>query len=192
MKRRSVNYLGDWVPEIRVHLWVPIFIPTFWVLVMTHHLKINYYICPKIGVAQMNTRHLWKMRKTIIYWPNSLDCTDLNQCGVRRDAELCRLCYKQRKTKLSRGLGTRNKGTPMSTHIHTHLKINYYIGMSKNEYILVTYEKNKILMVVLELPIQPIENGPNGLKWHCLSAGSSKTSHRILIFSIAMGAEFSF
>ena len=29
------------------------------------------------------------------YWPNSLDCTDLNQCGVRRDAELCRLCYKQ-------------------------------------------------------------------------------------------------
>ena len=26
--------------------------------------------------------------------PNSLDCTDLNQCGVRRDAELCRLCYK--------------------------------------------------------------------------------------------------
>ena len=28
-------------------------------------------------------------------WPNSLDCTDLNQCGVRRDAELCRLCYKQ-------------------------------------------------------------------------------------------------
>ena len=27
-------------------------------------------------------------------WPNSLDCTDLNQCGVRRDAELCRLCYK--------------------------------------------------------------------------------------------------
>merc|ERR1740129_1222945 len=28
-------------------------------------------------------------------WPNSLDCTDLNQCGARRDAELCRLCYKQ-------------------------------------------------------------------------------------------------
>ena len=27
-------------------------------------------------------------------WPNSHDCTDLNQCGVRRDAELCRLCYK--------------------------------------------------------------------------------------------------
>ena len=27
--------------------------------------------------------------------PNSLDCTDLNQCGARRDAELCRLCYKQ-------------------------------------------------------------------------------------------------
>ena len=26
-------------------------------------------------------------------WPNSLDCTDLNQCGARRDAVLCRLCY---------------------------------------------------------------------------------------------------
>ena len=31
-----------------------------------------------------------------MYWPNSLDCTDLNQCGARRDAELCRLCYKQK------------------------------------------------------------------------------------------------
>ena len=30
--------------------------------------------------------------------PNSLDCTDLNQCGVRRDAELCRLCYKLERT----------------------------------------------------------------------------------------------
>ena len=27
-------------------------------------------------------------------WPNSLNCTDLNQCGVRRDAELCRHCYR--------------------------------------------------------------------------------------------------
>ena len=27
--------------------------------------------------------------------PNSLDCTDYNQCGVRRDAELCRFCYKR-------------------------------------------------------------------------------------------------
>ena len=32
--------------------------------------------------------------KSWSYWPNSLDCTDLNQCGVHRDAELCRLCYK--------------------------------------------------------------------------------------------------
>ena len=23
-----------------------------------------------------------------MYWPNSLDCTDLNQCGACRDAEL--------------------------------------------------------------------------------------------------------
>ena len=28
-------------------------------------------------------------------WHNSLDYTDLNQCGARRDAELCCLCYKQ-------------------------------------------------------------------------------------------------
>ena len=28
-------------------------------------------------------------------WPNSLDCADLYQCGARRDAELCRVCYKQ-------------------------------------------------------------------------------------------------
>ena len=26
-------------------------------------------------------------------WPNSLDCTDLYQCGARRDAKLCCLCY---------------------------------------------------------------------------------------------------
>ena len=31
----------------------------------------------------------------LTYWPNSLDCTDLNQRGAHRDAELCRLCYKQ-------------------------------------------------------------------------------------------------
>ena len=44
------------------------------------------------------------------------------------------------------------------------------------------------------LPIQPIylENGPNGLNWQCCLAGSSKTNPRILIFSIAMGADYSF
>ena len=44
------------------------------------------------------------------------------------------------------------------------------------------------------LPIQPIhqENGPNGLYWQCCLAGSSKTAPRILIFSIAMGADYSF
>ena len=44
------------------------------------------------------------------------------------------------------------------------------------------------------LPIQPIhlENGPNGLYWQCCLAGSSKTAPRILIFSIAMGADNSF
>ena len=64
-------------------------------------------------------------------------------------------------------------------------------------------EKIKILGAVLELPakqhcqflpIQPIhlENGPNGLYWQCCLAGSSKTAPRILIFSIAMGADYSF
>jgi hypothetical protein len=44
------------------------------------------------------------------------------------------------------------------------------------------------------VPIQPIylENGPNGLNWQCCLAGSSKTAPRILIFSIAMGADYSF
>ena len=44
------------------------------------------------------------------------------------------------------------------------------------------------------LPIQPIyhENGPNGLNWQCCLAGSSKTAPTILIFSIAMGADYSF
>ena len=28
-------------------------------------------------------------------WPNSLDCTDLNECVARHDTKLCRLCYKQ-------------------------------------------------------------------------------------------------
>ena len=32
----------------------------------------------------------------------------------------------------------------------------------------------------------------NGLDWQCFLAGSSKTAPRILIFSIAMGADYSF
>jgi hypothetical protein len=44
------------------------------------------------------------------------------------------------------------------------------------------------------LPIKSIylENGPNGLNWQCYLAGSSKTASRISIFSIAMGANYSF
>ena len=44
------------------------------------------------------------------------------------------------------------------------------------------------------LPIQPIhrENGPNWLNWQCCLAGSSKKAPRILIFSIAMGVDYSF
>ena len=63
-----------------------------------------------------------------------------------------------------------------------------------------TIEKIKILEAVSELPaktvvpIQPIylKNGPNGLNWQCCLAGSSKTAPRILIFSIGMGADYSF
>ena len=40
----------------------------------------------------------------IMDWPNSLDCTDLCQCGARRDAELCRLCYKQMIQKIGQRL----------------------------------------------------------------------------------------
>ena len=44
------------------------------------------------------------------------------------------------------------------------------------------------------LPILPIqgENGPNLLNWQCFLAGSSKMAPRILIFSIVMGADYSF
>ena len=43
-----------------------------------------------------------KITKKLLDWPNSLDCTDLNQCGARRDAELFRLCYKQNKQSFQR------------------------------------------------------------------------------------------
>ena len=44
------------------------------------------------------------------------------------------------------------------------------------------------------MPIQPIylRIGLNLLNWQCCLAGSSKTAPRILIFSIAMGADYSF
>ena len=38
----------------------------------------------------------------------------------------------------------------------------------------------------------PQKIGPNGLNWQCCLAGSSKTAPRILIFSTAMGADYSF
>ena len=64
-------------------------------------------------------------------------------------------------------------------------------------------EKIQVLEVILELPaehhyqflpIQPIllKNGPDGLNWQCSLAGSSKMASRIWIFSIAMGADYSF
>ena len=61
-------------------------------------------------------------------------------------------------------------------------------------------EKIKILGAVLELPAkqhcQFSPFGPtfevNGLDWQCYLAGSSKRAPRILIFSIAIGADYSF
>ena len=61
-------------------------------------------------------------------------------------------------------------------------------------------EKIKILGAVLELPAkqhcQFSPFGPifevNGLDWQCYLAGSSKTAPRILIFSIAIGANYSY
>ena len=61
-------------------------------------------------------------------------------------------------------------------------------------------EKIKILGAVLELPAkqhcQFSPFGPtsevNGLDWQCCLAGSSKTAPRILFFSMAMDAHYSF
>ena len=61
-------------------------------------------------------------------------------------------------------------------------------------------EKIKILGAVLELSAkqhcQFSHLGPffevNGLDWQCYLAGSFKTAPRILIFSIAIGADYSF
>ena len=63
-----------------------------------------------------------------------------------------------------------------------------------------TIEKIKILGAVLELPAkqhcQFSPFGPasevNGLDWQCCLAGSSKTAPRILIFPIAIGADYSY
>ena len=61
-------------------------------------------------------------------------------------------------------------------------------------------EKIQILGAVLELPAkQHCQFRPfgaifelNGLDWHCCLAGSSKTAPRILIFSIAIGVDYSY
>ena len=62
-----------------------------------------------------------------------------------------------------------------------------------------TIEGIKILGAVLELPAKQqcqsstftSKIGPKGLNWQCCLAGSSKTAPRILIFSSAMGADYS-
>ena len=50
------------------------------------------------------------------------------------------------------------------------------------------------LMMIMHGPIQPIWPifEVNGLDWHCCLAGSSKMAHRIFIFSIAIGADYSY
>jgi hypothetical protein len=61
-------------------------------------------------------------------------------------------------------------------------------------------EKIKILGAVLELPAKQHSQfspfGPifevSGLDWQCYLAGSSKMAPRILIFSIAIGANYSY
>ena len=60
-------------------------------------------------------------------------------------------------------------------------------------------KKIKILGAVLELPAKQhcqfslfTAKMANGLNWQCCLAGSSKTAPTILIFSIAMGADYSF
>ena len=61
-------------------------------------------------------------------------------------------------------------------------------------------EKIKIQGAVLELPAKPVlaiqpiylKIGTNCPNWQCCLARTSKTAPRILIFSIAMGADYSF
>ena len=61
-------------------------------------------------------------------------------------------------------------------------------------------EKIQILGPVLELPVkQPCQFSPfgpiyevNGLDWKCYLAGSSKTAPRILVLSIAIGADYTY
>ena len=61
-------------------------------------------------------------------------------------------------------------------------------------------EKIKILGALLELPAEqhcqssPFTSklGKIGQNWQCCLAGSSKRAPRILIFSIAIGADYSF
>ena len=61
-------------------------------------------------------------------------------------------------------------------------------------------KKIKFLGAILELPdkqhCQFSQFGPifevNGQNWHCCLAGSSKMAPRILIFSIAIGADYSY
>ena len=50
-------------------------------------------------------------------------------------------------------------------------------------------EKIKILGAIQ--PIWPVFE-VNGLDWHCCLASSSKTAPRILIFSIVIGADYSY
>ena len=53
----------------------------------------------------------------------------------------------------------------------------------------IAIEKIKILEAILELPGIWPDFEVNGLDWQCCLAGSSQRAPRILIFSIAMGAE---
>ena len=77
-------------------------------------------------------------------------------------------------------------------------------GLGSNEFQLkkglapMAIEKIKIMGAILELPAKQ-QFSPfglifevNGLDWQCYLAGSSKTTPRILIFSITIGANYSY
>ena len=74
------------------------------------------------------------------------------------------------------------------------IKLKWIIGTHGN------WKKIKILGAVLELPARQhcqsspfiLKNGPNWPNWRCRLAGSSKMAPRISIFSIVLGAEYSF
>ena len=53
------------------------------------------------------------------------------------------------------------------------------------------YGSYKLIIMLEKCGGPHLKNGPNALNWQCWLAGSSKSAPRILIFSIAVGANYS-